>query len=422
MIVFGVGGVLFIGDGNAVHSIPFIVTQASDVIMNRLIFPENYIITWMESTKEKIYIGLRHSSYAKNALVAEYDPFNESVRIIPSNFKNSIGFNHSDVLYVIDNLGVIWQNAGTYLQPYAEFPTLLKGTLTTLPHRNGVTTDSKNSYILMPGDLAQEIDGGVWVLEMDTKSLYHGRSIVPTPTFTSFMGSKVLNAVGCLGITSEIGTQGIISIKQFAGVDSFTNATTSAVSIVVDDNAYSTARPLNSYIVTGKIPSGEINTIWRNLLIKYSSKHRRATTVSGVIWVDFMKDDGNNVESTFTGVWTNATTFTFTGSTTGMNVGNKVDIIYGSACGHVAHIKTITVGAPNVIVLSESMSPVPSGTFKFQVTNWMAAGTETSNTLPYQIFDFQEPESEWIRALITFNGFLIDELQVGYEVNQILEK
>ena len=434
LLPFGNGPVLFVTDDYQVHSIgtpgnASTPTSPSDVSYARLVFRNGYSCKWVVATSLKIYFGLsdkRSNSYP--SLVEEYDPFNEQVRETVVQNGATIGFINGNVLNIIDIKGNLKSYNGSDFDVYAQLPTTeIDGNSITLPHRNGIFVSENRINVLIPGN--SYFYGGWWTYEIDTKRLYHQGSPVTSKVSQSSFGSSFGDSYGAFFLTSGLGI-------ALAGASVAKTASLSLQSGIFLTENFSIGgtpgyNPIGR-ITLGKIPSSEIDSVFRNVLLKYNSVLDRVGQQSGTIVLKYKVAEYPKNGYSISGTWVDATHFTIpTSQSLRLIVGAEMIIIEGQAAGASAHIVSLSApsgGNVTVTITNESFGFVPSGAFTFNMDNFFRlfqndGGDITDNTKNYGIVDLPENAiNEWVELRIELRGFFsLEEVQIGSQQNLMIE-
>ena len=431
LLTFGNTPILFISDGNMVHRIntPH-STTSSDVMYGAIILPEKYTINWMQKTREKIYIGAMLSYDDRIASsVFEYDPYAEQIRQVNVDEGATIGFVWNNILYIIDKKGQLrYWNGGTFTLVNSLPIAFYEGIDLSLPHRNGIVVSEKNVYFFLPG-YPPRINGGIWVFSSDTNNFYHLASPQPSRVTQKGFGETFIQGGANGALYSPFYGTLLAGINFVYSFDSPVNG---IFSYGWNQNGLSFSPAKRSYFITSKIFSSDINSVWRNIAIKYNPRIFPSGRIQNAkIIVKYQTSDMINYNENGLVTWVNSTTFTVPYYVVGdsINVGDEVFFTKGDNSGLMAHVVSITGTDPKTIVLDKGFLSNPSGISYFVWGNWKKIpDTITDNTQQSKVIDVGEI-SEWIRFKIeiesngdTYPGFGIEEIQVGYQPNLMVEK
>lgn len=428
MITYGTAPVLFIGDGNKLHSIgkPTGVTTA-DVNNSRLVFDKTKYINWIQKTNDKIYIGLKDNNgdgYASQFV--EYDPYNETVRVVDVKEGATIGFVDNNIVYILDQTGQFRQWDGSSLRPISYFPGVFNGIGVTLPHRNGI--DRQGREILFAISSTSAINhGGIYSYSYDNGFIYHKNSLTNKKSIQSGFGITYVTMSSLFVINSSSFLCGAETQLTSGGT-----AVNGIFSLGTKQTSVAFSNTNCGYVITAKIPSEEIDSIWRNILIKYNPNnvpHGVQSSESKVLVKYKTTDQLNSSSALPTGTWVTATTFTVTTSTVpNIAVGNEIFVLNGDNNGLLAHITKITGTTTLTITIDTGFLTSPAGDFIFSYSNWkLIPQSITSLTQQNLLLDIPDvTNSEWIQFKIVSSspsnhGLVLEEVQVGYQPNNKVE-
>lgn len=347
----GAGGTLILGNDNKIHTMTATANNPNESEENKLIFDHTHFVNWIAVTSSAIFIGLQHKrSELLPSQICHYEPFAERTRIFTIKEGATIGFTKDENCQIIDKSGQLRVFNGAYFQPYLYFPPYHRNEKITLPHRNGIKVKDNIINFLWEGQYPDP--SGIWVLE--DGNLYHKHSLV-FDTLKSFgslestlralyqeddiyLGGKVQNASG----------------GQLEGVYSSLNS--------VDDSK-------RGQLVTSKMTSPEIDSIWQEMSIRFKDGD----------FVVKQKEPAKITEGTgataFNGEWTSATTFTCSDAgfvsavdDSKIEIGDEVIVRKGASSGLLAHITNITGTTTKTVTIDSGLAT--SGTFTFSIENW----------------------------------------------------
>ena len=430
LIPFGNAPVLFITDGNAVHSIgspgnDSNPTVSSDVQFNRLVFKPGYTCNWACATSLKVYFGLKNNlNDALPSLVEEYDPFNEQVREVVIQNGTTIGYLVDNNVEIIDYKGNMKSYNGTTFDVFSQFPTAeFDGDNLALPHRNGINVSENRINMLVPA--GSYYNGGWWTYEIDTKRLYHQGSPVPSKSSQASFGSTSQDDYGAF-FSVGLGTflAGVSTYEESGGSDIY--------GIFVTPNFGIGGTPSYSpigRITLGRIPSSEIDSVFRNVLIKYNPVLDRNGLQEGTIVLKYKIADYPYNGYNLSGTWVDATTFTVpSGEAFRVIPDAEVVVTAGQASGASFNVVSVTPSGSvdYVVVTDENIGFVPSGDFEFNIDNYIRTPSSmdiTDNSENYGLIDLSNlTTNEWIELRIELRGyFSVEEVQVGVKQNLEVE-
>jgi hypothetical protein len=382
----------------------------------------------MVTTSDKIYFGAKHGGqyHYDNSFVYEYDPINELVKEVKIKNGATIGFIVNNNLNIIDSFGNLceWNGYG-FSSPYVSFPNIKGSVYFNLPHRNGILfNDNKIRFNLRMSPNKKRMVGGIWVYDLITKQLYSEYKYLSSKTLNNCWGSgDASDSFGALAIDHT--TVGNI----YAGATISTSNSTKIRGLFSSrkciDETYpvtSTQENIGSY-VTSKIGSSAINSQWKRIVSKLNTISNDGGENTGTILVKYRTTNPLNVFAEYAGTWVTATTFTVASLDANIKVGDEIQIWNGTGSGLFAHITTIGTDSPKTITIDETLSPAPTGTFKFTVENWTKIDTISDLTRDFQDTGIPENESDWIQFKIDIRGTVgIEQNLIGTFNNLEVEK
>jgi len=409
--------VLFIGDDNFIH---IVLTSneptSADVLYKKLTFNVGYYVSWIKATKNNIYIGLANKKgNGFGSQIAEYDYYNDRLRIIEYKEVGTIGFIYNNEIFVIDGRGYIKQFMGNYFKTIKRFPiSFVYGSYMTLPHRNGIAVIEDLIKFNIPSN--QFYNGqysGIWTFEPETQKLYHETSF--TYVKSSANGSGESSTTNDVGALYPIGQS---TGFYFAGANVNTSFDSSIGGIfAIPLNIGSAGGSNRCNFTTQKIPAGTRSANFTKLIIKYDPSLNTGSQTGTIIAKYRIKNPTFNSQTTDKGTWLTSTTFTALSLVSGVAVGDEITILKGHGSGHIAHITNIN---GTTITIDEAFSGfTATNTFIYGVNNWKKIEpTGTDNSLHSIVYPIPAGEAEWIQFKIAMIGeFAIDELQIEYNNN-----
>ena len=433
---------------------------------HRVKFESTMQVAWIECTKDNIYIGLwnKHNWNSQSQIV-EYNIFSETTNTLYIDEGNTIGFIHDDVCHILDARGNIKEYNGRTFEKVIGFPysythgeNLKKLNNIDLPHRNGIKViDGRPTFNIGSAITSFEFTGiksGLWVWDTVNKSLFHKQSASLDTISTNLDygitldktpdGDPLYGALFSLNGYSEIG-------YNYSN-GHFCSNVLAAKCLPVDNTNYvygifqyelDTSYNKRGYVITPKITSSSIDSMWKRILIKYDYTSNGPIYFPlpngdhGIIGAKYRTDNNyNHLPPLYADIgWITDSTFQVSGSAfpNYMREGDEVFVTAGKGAGGSATIAKIvynTIPDSYTITLDEYIVPSASGVFYYELTNWIQLN-------PYVVDDqvgwiqIDIPEtavSEWIQFKIelrsAFEGqsYQINEIQIGVQPNLILEK
>lgn len=295
-----------------------------------------------------------------------------------------------DVFTIFTTRGQLMQlNGGTFVEiarlPLEEAPLKLPVTLATdrPVHFNGMSLVDGNIEILINTQLwdtnstiREKCPSGIWCYDRETRNFYHKRSIGHTKSGGTIVeyGQSKINKVGALAeveVPSTSITQGSVNGKIMAGVQYYTDATTTKNGIFYDDSNDTLQKAFS--FVTQKIYTQDLNqkaltSIWQWV---YLVLGRRLLNSTDKIVFKARNREEEATEATIT--YTSTTTFTVpTASfTTAPAVGDEVEILQGVGAGRCAHLTVVTTNGSNYeVTVDETITGATTQTAKARFQTW----------------------------------------------------
>lgn len=344
--------------------------------------------------------------------------------------------------YAIDSNGTFLEfNGSSFKEPNnnARLPTL--NTLlvnidtfnnTRFIHPNGFIPTKNGTFLALingtngdnTGTQNENLPSGVWEFDYNigwTHKSSPSYTPVTTSTITDF-GQQKLSAVGALVSANTYSTGASRNGTIMAGVTYFTNASSTANGIFIDDSNDTVQK--KGYFATGIIEADEIeekfNRIW--------AKYKRFLNANDKIVFKYRNFEEEPVTATIT--WTSTTSFTTSTDITAYGVigdtgvGYEVEILQGTGSGSTAHITNITGSGPYTVTIDETITGVTSGTAIARFQKWIKIGE-----IPYSVGSVKQWEQLAInnsndtqiqvKGCFTFTGKgQLDELITKSEPNQ----
>lgn len=301
------------------------------------------------------------------------------------------GWSQYNTLFIITTDGRIMENNGKTFIERARFPfgeklpinSLLDSYDTSIPwvHPNGVKIiDGKPNFIINPefadsSDPDYRLLAGQWELDpLNDWNLYMKRpfslSTKSKEAITDYGQIRISKAGALASAKHSTSDNGTI----LAGVEYFTNATSTAKAIVIDD----TADTLQKYasITLGWVTSQKgLKDKWQSLQARIGELLNSSDKI--IVKYRTKKDTPVIV----TGTWASTSTFTTSTDLRGYE-GWEVTVLNGTGGGKAAHITRIDGGPSSWTVnLDDTFSGVTTGTFKARVEKWTKCAAEFSSQL-----------------------------------------
>ena len=428
----------FIGDGSFIH----VFNSVDDVSYEEASIGSEYYINWIKATSDKVYAGgINSSDPNKESIVIEYDFFSKQGRkfVIPEG--GTIGFIWNNIAFIIDSKGNIRQFNGNEFVNVAQFSSAnIQDIQFILPHRNGITSESRKIYILnnytkcLPYN--RNIYGGIWCFEPDTRNLY--RTIPVSFNFVDYFFPSGAIDPRAYDDMSGFTSGALMSIygnqqKFFAGLvatyddsGTVTNSFICCTEKIKAFNSYNSTIK-SGYFITPKISSKEINDKWKHLIVKYSPSIGGLQTGKIVVKYKCLEptvDYSTPVPITFTSFW-NKFTCSSSSLPSFVTIGTDVTIISGAGSGFTSEVLSITGTTTKTITLKDTIGVyVISNTATAIFENWTTIATTTDNTKDFVQCDIPDNAvSDWIMFKIYIEGaWDIDELQLATDPNLSIDQ
>lgn len=415
--------ILLVCNKNYVHSVLDNKNGTYTTTHRRLVFQNDQAISSVTSTKEKVLMVLNNTDSISDAMVAEYDIFNEQIRaqIIPS--IGATAFVYMNSFYIIDRNGVIARYNGYSFDEISHFPTKdLTGYTINPVHRNGIFAKKQKIYIAVTP--SPRVEGGIWELDIEKKRLTRYLSLSTARTTNADYGI----------VTDGTGTTTLYGMYCFDGSSGFllganardnTGSTMSGIWSTANISPMYTSND-RAYFTTSRIGGPEgCDTRWRNVCIKFNPWSDTDGTRSGTIIVKCRVQERKNQSVAYASTWTTTSAFTTTNPLTNVVVGDEVMILNGEGAGYCAHIVSITGTSTKTVTIDETLPITTGKDFVADYKNWVKlAPSITITTNDY--YDLDIPEDmvgDWIEFKVEMRGsFTFEEFLIGYQSNLVVEK
>lgn len=343
-----------------------------------------------------------------------------------------------DIPYVMDNKGRLLKFNGSAFVKVAQLPNYLKIDFISGQnpsndrwiHPNGMAVVNDRINILLKSNRAYDAGttteepcpSGVWEYDEDI-GLYHKYSVSymdkSSGTITDYGQSK-LSSVGGLAYAPTFGTSSTNNASLLAGVQYYTDASSTRYAVLFDDNASSYLHA--GYLVTSKIPSSGIIDTWQEFILKYNN----LTNASNKIVAKYRLTDADPIEATIT--WTSTTTFTTTTDPTAYwtsGTGGEVEIIQGKGAGMCSHITSITNNAGTyTVTVDETHTGCTSGTAIARFQQWIKIDSITDVTSTFDRMGLpSSADSNFIQMkiwMLMYGADEVKELDIKSVVSQEL--
>lgn len=350
-----------------------------------------YIVTWMRSSSNRIWIGLVEASSASKShqggYVAEWDStgifFNNVYKIdAPSALSCTIV---NDVPYIIDAYGILKKFTGYGFSEIARLPVANQNI--EMPgiydlynnsrwiHTRGMASDgglitiNLNNYV-SSGVYVKDMPSGIW--EFDTQNPSQGIHHRNSPCADSNdYGQQAIQAAGAVFPLKVTGG------NYLAGVSYYTDDTSTQRYAVFFDDVSTNANKRGSF-VTPFLSADELQDHFNEAAYRFSMLPSGDKIIG-------KSRTGKKPNLPFIAsiTWTSTTTFTSADSNFQYaSVGDEVMGVMGKGASSTAHISVISLNAGTYTITLEEAIGFSSGTAKVQVDNYqkMGQGVISSNT------------------------------------------
>jgi len=385
----GFNNLLLIGNGNNIVS----VDVSDNVNATAVILPTTYWVEWIKSSSTEYWIGTKNA-LGGEAKVFFWDGYSENYNYaynIPSQFCFSGVIGRDGVPYVTNAYGQLLRfNGSAFVEvgklPVANFKQYQLAGATPISsdgfapiHRNGMAVVEDEILILVNSGLNSTNSkllenqlSGIWCYSEDN-GLYHRFSITKNDGAHAYdYGSPEINIAGALfPLPKNDGS-------FYAGASVYSNLSgTGAINTLSTLDTTDTTAKMG-YFITTQFYTQEVQENWQKvaLLLKpllsasdYITIKYRAMGLDP-LGRTMKKYDDLAAQAVITGTWDSTASFTVT-STTGLNIGDEIEILSGIGSGLSTSITNI-VGTTITI---ESAFAAATGTFTFRNEGWTKIDT-----------------------------------------------
>ncbi|MHA1304219.1 MAG: hypothetical protein ACTSPI_11015 [Candidatus Heimdallarchaeaceae archaeon] len=387
--------ILMIGNANSLHTVETtggVQTVPGDndwnnkldvtmgtFTLNRLVFPSNYIIKWIDCSNDTVYIGATQYTApfdeVGKSVVLLWQPGSDRQEMYDVADGENIGKVLNNFLYILTSKGNV------QILYNGKFETITKIFETTenyniqLPHPNGIVSYGHKIMILLPGN--KYVPAGIYVFDTDTKQIYHKHSIYHSTTNKyDYGGNQPQVVTGALAYMNDNGEN-----VFYAGIDNVMKHDGSFTGGLFDSlNSKSNKVSSYGYLETARMKTKEIDQYIAGLVTKYRNE--------GSIIVSEKKQEtiGSCLEGIYEGTWTTGsdpTTFTVTTVPTFMKKGDRITVLDGTLRGFSTTIKgisgtTITIDPPSRYSAWTSESVSGDFTYSLEVFGYNGALTDST--------------------------------------------
>ena len=418
---------LLVPDGNVVHTI-----DDSDVVVtNRLEFPDEYNIRWINNDGVYVYFGAEHRRGGKG-LVFYWDGTSETY-----NGYSEVGAytslagipDENGVMHIVNSNGQLMKDNGVGFSEVAKFPwegtfrpfswmetDANLGDINTTIRPNGMAMIDGRISILMRSipqsdwRAPENLPSGVWEYDKNI-GLYMKNALSKYAGSTTHeYGTVALYRIGALYKYSDVDdlaqTSHPTREEFLAGAEIYTNGNTKIKAIIKSHQSGDN----RGYFITSRIENGsDFKALWTRLQMAY----RKFSSSSDKIVVKYKttRDSGasdNDLDDyVFTGTWEGSTKISIDDADgSDLEVGDEVEVIAGVGEGQIFHISTITNTAGDAydIIIDEAMLDLDAlNTCKVRITKWNKLGEVDDQTTESKLMTIIK-RSKWIQLKVELRG------------------
>lgn len=409
--VLEAGGIIFIGDGNKLHTAIATGNNPTESTANKLVFPEGYYINWLAVTKSAVFIGLANKlSDDMPSLICYYEPFTEISRIFYIREGATIGWEKDENCYIIDRAGQIRYYNGQDFRTFDYFPPYYNSKKMNLPHRNGIVEKDSITRVLWEGQYPYP--AGIWTY--DDGRLYHRYGFVFDP--------ENLNSFGAIDPASGIPWMALYysDFGYFASA-AVRDAANAAIQGIFSDfrrTGVTVAETNRGSFKTIKFVSPQIDSTWQRIYAKLEPgnddsvilKQRHINSPIGEAYDAPVFDGTWTADDTFTCATASFVSAVDNGD---IEVGDEIIVRAGQGAGLLAHITAITGTTTKTVTIDEGLAAISNGTFTFSVENWRIIANR----------GVTGKSTQWVQVKAELRDSVqMNELQVGSKINRSNEE
>ncbi|QGH73338.1 MAG: hypothetical protein [Siphoviridae sp. cttb18] len=355
-----------------------------NVTLNRLIFPQEFEVMWIRSSRSAYYIGCRNkkSREAKVFIWDGYSPnFNEDYKVGSSDV--FAGVIKDEICHILNGFGQLKKFNGGGFSEIARLPlredkyAKFEPTAGSYPvHRNGMTVVDDRICFLLNADvqgsrrMLHNMMSGIWEYHEDI-GLYH-KYFVPNDQSNDF-GSGVIEYAGALVQTDK--TQGWLLGGAKVTKDNGSNAISLIFYVDIWDSSAAniTDNTLKiGQMISPKFQGQGIEETWQHLFSQFA-KFLNSTDKLVVKYRVDERNWGTNPLLLKSCTWVSTTQFTSASSQGWSDVvaGDEIMIITGIGAGFVTKVSSISLnGATYTVNIADAVSGA-SGTFLATAWEWV---------------------------------------------------
>lgn len=414
---------LVIGDDNVVH----VVDRDSNVYNTRLTFSPGYVVTFIESSNSRVWIGLSNES-GKKCAVAEWDGYSSSyLKIHPLDgfMAMCCSVDKYDAPYVLTNSGILYRYNGSAFVEDGYLPVwyekIIKHDASYLPnnwsvesdndykpvHFNGMDIIDGRPHVVISGMIdgekmcMEQMKSGIWCFDPEI-GFFHRYSFSMYKTGDSSVvdyGNCVLRNPGALKCTGDQSR----TTKFLAGGTFMTdNFVTRHHAIFINDPDSSLEN--KATFATAKFESGDVDEIWDKLWIKF---RKLLSSQEIKIKYRYGKDEDRNLPFIYLGsIATGGLAITVTGATEIFAEGDEVEVLTGeSNCSVTRQIDSVTDngGGSYTITLDEALPYTTAMSGLIAIRDWKLLDTVTDTDINFEDFGIGETDT-WVKFKFELTG------------------
>ena len=237
--------------------------------------------------------------------------------------------------YIVTKEGEIKAFTGSGYERVQELPTYAAGNVVNsvfftgpLEGKIGISCLA-DGEISTPGQVAKGFDG-LWMFDPLTLDLYPRYSLTDeSTTQTAEPGQMRLLAAGAFLETS------VTTGRILTGARVFTDEGTTSIFVLNTSSVKNTSSAKGRF-VTRKIQTSNVRDMFRRIIPIF----KRLENSTDRIVVKYKRQSDTFLPVSRTITWINSTSFTLS-NTTGVSVGDEVEVLSGPSAGSTAHILTI---------------------------------------------------------------------------------
>jgi hypothetical protein len=363
-----------------------VVSPGSDYALE---IPDNYTITFIRSSSNRVWIGALHNKGGRGAIFEWNGVSQEYQNIYELNTRGAMsGVVKNDVLSVIDSSGnILTWNGGTFVKVAGlnrknNLPLFNASSLVNdrFVHPNGMSIIRDKIHVLIDGvnfNVADHrgtqedtIPSGVYEYD-EQKGLIHKHSFILTRPADLVVDYGQVRLAGVGALTNEHTPFAVTTTDGtfLAGVGVYTGFSAKEFNICYDNN-FDTLRK-SFTLITPKLDTQGVLDTWQKVYLLF-------TELSGddKLVLKYRKVEDEPLEENAFITWTSTTTFTTNSSISLLNyIGAEVEIMEGRGGGMCSHITNVTkVGATYTVTVDEIHPEVTGGTGKVRYSKWIKLG------------------------------------------------